>query len=248
MNGLASTGWAPWAMGTLAFRTVAFLAVQGSVALVFAARGGEPAQSSRFWLMSAAVGNLATLGWLKVLTEREGLSLRSLFGVDGRHWKLDLKAFLLTLLVGGPLAFFPMQWASAALWGDAAMGSRLMFVAAPGWVIFGAGLVFVVSQPFAELPTYCGYVLPRLQACLGSWAAVALVTLALSAQHVALPFVLDCRFTVWRATMYLPFALLTVVSIQRRPTLMPWFMGMHFLMDLQLPALVWLVSTGRMQM
>jgi membrane protease YdiL (CAAX protease family) len=48
--------------------------------------------------------------------------------------------------------------------------------------------------------------------------------------------------------MYLPFALLVAVAIDRRPSLLPYFMGVHFLMDAQLPLMVWMVSTGRMTM
>lgn len=80
------------------------------------------------------------------------------------------------------------------------------------------------------------------------WAAVGLVAAALSLQHVTMPFLLDWRFGVYRALMYLPFALGVAFAIDWRRSLLPYFMGMHFLMDAQLPVFVWLVSTGRMTM
>ena len=227
---------------TLGFRLVGFGVVQ-LICAVFIA------EASRFWLVSAALTNVATLLWLQRSTSAERLPLRTVWLADQRAWKKDLGLFAATLAVGGPFAFFPMQWLSLALWGDANAGARLMFTAAPAWVAFGAGALFVLTQPFAELPAYCGYALPRLRSALGSrWAAVALVAAALSLQHLTLPFLLDWRFLIWRALMYLPFAALVAIAIDRRPSLLPYFMGVHFLMDAQLPLMVWWVTTGQMTM
>lgn len=229
---------------TLGFRLAGFALVQLAVALFVGT-----SESAHYWLLSAAVTNLATIAWLARATAVEGRGLRAVWLADQRQWKKDLGVLGLTLLVGGPVAFFPMQWLSLALWGDAQMGSRLMFTAAPLWVFLGAGAVFALSHPFAELPAYCGYAMPRLREALGSrWAAVALVAAALSLQHIALPLLFDVRFIVWRALMYLPFAVLSAVAIDRRPSLLPYFMGVHFLMDAQLPVMVWLVSAGKMTM
>ncbi len=236
-------------VATLGFRLLGFGGVQAAVAGTLAVLGQAPSESARYWLLSAAVTNLATLAWLARATALEGRGLRAVWLRDQKEWKKDLGILAATLLLGGPVAFFPMQWLSTALWGDPQMGSRLMFTAAPAWVFVGAGLVFALSHPFAELPAYCGYALPRLRDRLGSrWVAVALVAMALSAQHVTMPWIGDLRFIAWRGLMYVPFALLVAVAIDRRPSLLPYFMAVHFLMDAQLPVMVWLVTTGQMTM
>jgi hypothetical protein len=236
-------------LATLGLRCLGFGLTQLLVALVLVMSGRRASESASYWLLSGALINLGTLLWLWRATSAEGQPLRSVWLADQRQWKKDLGVFAFTLLVGGPVAFFPMQWLSLALWGDPQTGSRLMFTAAPAWVALGAGLVFALSHPFAELPAYCGYSLPRLREALGSrWAAGALVAAALSLQHVTLPFLFDWRFVVYRALMFLPFALGITVAVDRRPSLLPYFMGVHFLMDAQLPVMVWLVSTGKMTM
>lgn len=104
-----------------------------------------------------------------------------------------------------------------------------------------------LSIAFSELPAYAGYTLPRLQALTGKRGAMVLVVAAaLAAQHVALPLVFDWRFVVWRALMYAPFALFIVWAIDRRPTLLPYFMGMHALIDLSVPVYVLLASLGKL--
>jgi hypothetical protein len=108
-------------------------------------------------------------------------------------------------------------------------------------------VLFPISIALSELPAYCGYALPRLQALTGRRGATVLVVAAVFAlQHVALPLVFDWRFATWRLLMYAPFALFVTWAIDRRPTLMPYFMGMHAFIDLSVPIYVLLASTGRL--
>jgi hypothetical protein len=237
------TPGAPWI--ALAFRGLGFAASQAAIAGALSHGGRNDVRASSLWLASAALTNLATLLWLRRATRREGVSFASLFRADRARWRSDLAIVLALGLVGGPAAYFPTRWLAERLWSDPDAGTRLLFQPAPlAWIV-ASGLVFATTQPFAELPAYCGYALPRLERRLRSRAAAAAcVALALAAQHAALPLHDDPRFALWRALSTLPLAAITVVSVAWRPSLLPWFLGAHFLADVQLPVLAAMVATG----
>ena len=95
------------------------------------------------------------------------------------------------------------------------------------------GLLFPLTIAFAELPTYFGYVMPRLAPQLKSgWLAWAVASFFLAFQHCFLPFILDGRFLLWRLGMYLPFAFFAGLLLKLRPSLLPYFVVMHALIDI----------------
>ena len=47
-----------------------------------------------------------------------------------------------------------------------------------------------------------------------------------------MPLIFDWRFIAWRFLMFLPFALLMALALRLRPTLLPYLMVGHFLIDL----------------
>jgi hypothetical protein len=121
-----------------------------------------------------------------------------------------------------------------------------MFHALPLWAIVLTFVVLPVSIALSELPTYFGYALPRLELLTGRrWPVLLLVSAALAFQHVALPLVLDGRYFAWRLLMYAPFALFVGWALDRRPTLMPYFMVVHGLIDLSIPVMVLLTTLGK---
>jgi hypothetical protein len=188
-----------------------------------------------------------TIALLAGLTRAEGLPLSAVGNRNGATWKRDLPWFLGALVVLGPIAMVPSSLLALALWGDVNAGTSTMFQALPLWAAWPTLVLFPLSIAFSELPAYGGYVLPRLQAIAGKRGAMVLVVAAvLAAQHVALPLAFDWRFVVWRALMYAPFALFIIWAIDRRPTLMPYFMGMHAVIDLSVPIYVLLESMGRL--
>jgi hypothetical protein len=93
----------------------------------------------------------------------------------------------------------------------------------------------------AEIPTYFGYVMPRLEKRVGSMLAVSLSALALAAQHVTLPLVFDMRFVLWRLLMFLPFAFLLAIALRWRPRLLPFLVIFHGLIDF---SAAWMVYTA----
>ena len=142
------------------------LAFQALFALGYALAGADAPwrAAADWWLGSFALGECINLALLGRLMRREGLRYRDLLGVEKAEWKRDALWVALALLVSGPIGFLPNWLLGEALWGSAQVGADLAFRALPiagAWAIV---LVFPLVHALTELPTYFGYVMPRLQA------------------------------------------------------------------------------------
>ena len=114
-----------------------------------------------------------------------------------------------------------------------------MFRPLPEWAIVTTAVVFPVSIALSELPNYYGYVMPRLKVLTGAgWKIVVLVGVAHAVQHVTLPLLFDARFMLWRFGMFLPFTVFVACLVNCRPSLLPYLMSIHALLDASLAALV----------
>jgi hypothetical protein len=79
--------------------------------------------------------------------------------------------------------------------------------ALPLWAASVAAIAFPVTIALVEMPTYYGYARPQLErGGVAPWRAVAVAGAGHGLQHAVLPLVVDLRFFVWRAAMFLPFA------------------------------------------
>jgi hypothetical protein len=230
-------------------RTALFAVCQGAVATGFAL-AGSPAPwhaSISWWPLSAAAANLINIAILVRLARGEGIRYADLFRFDRRVWKRDAVWLAIVFALLGPIAILPSSFLAMALWGDPNASTAIMFRTLPMWAIVVSFVVLPLSIALAELPTYFGYALPRLEVITGRrWSMLVLASAALAFQHVALPMVFDGRYFVWRLVMYAPFALFVGWALDRRPTLMPYFMVMHGLMDLSIPVMVLLATTGKL--
>jgi hypothetical protein len=59
-----------------------------------------------------------------------------------------------------------------------------------------------------------------------------IASLFLAGQHMFLPLILNGGYMLWRFGMFLPFAFFTGLVIKFRPSLLPYFMVMHVLIDI----------------
>ena len=234
-----------WAWGLLLGRTLLFVAAQGVVVAGLAVAGTrEPWWSSAaWWPVSATIANLVGLALLGRRLRVEGVGWRGLLLPGPGSWRRDglvALALLPLIAVAGAL---PPVWIGASLWGDPAVGQDLLIGPLPGWAALVALLLFPVSTAAVELPTYAGYVLPRLRSAgMPVVAAVAVVGLVLGAQHGALPFLPASQFFLWRTTMFVPFALVLIAALAWRPRLLPWFVAVHLLLDALAGLQVWLAA------
>jgi hypothetical protein len=223
---------APWLI--LISRT-AFFAMFQIIVAGFMFLFGSPApwdDAAGWWTINALGANLVSillLAWLLRLENRSYFS----FIPASRHtfWK-DLG---LTLLLAGalaPLAVLPNQWLAGWLFGSAETAFAFLFRPLPLWAGM-VSLLFPLTIAFAELPTYFGYVMPRLEKQLGNgWLAWALASFFLAFQHITLPLIFNWRFIAWRLGMFIPLAFLMGLILKQRPRLFPYLMTVHALMDM----------------
>jgi hypothetical protein len=199
------------------------------------------ATSAAWWLWFVTATNVVCLVAMRRLARAEGLRLRDFYFLGARPGKSDLMWALLAFAVSAIVAQPPGTLLAAALWADS-----MLFQPLPKLAVIPLFVLMPTTHALTELPTYWGYVAPRLRALgLSRPLVIALVGGVLSLQHMFFAFQLDWRYDLWLALKFLPFALWTGVVVDRRPTVLPWLMGAHLLLDSALPLLTWLGPPGR---
>ena len=233
--------------GMLALRSALsftlLLALAGALSL--AGRSGAVAASAAWWLRFVTVANIACIVLMVRFSRLEGLRLRDLYFASASTWRGDVAWGLIAL--GGTLllAMLPGTLLAGALWGVANYPNTLLFQALPLVAVYPLFVLMPLTQALAELPTYWGYVAPRLRASgMSRWLVIGIVGAVLSAQHMFFAFQLDWRYDLWLALKFLPFALWTGFIVDRRPTTLPYLMGLHLALDASLPLLLLMASTG----
>lgn len=191
-------------------------------------------ESERYWMLAATLGNIVSVYLLAVLFKREGKNYLHIFRFDKQNWKRDATLFCFLFLMLIPIALAPNYFLSKWLWDDPNIPYRILFQPISNYWAYFLLIAFPVTIAFAELATYFGYIMPRLENVLKkNWLAVFLPVLFLSLQHCCLPLVFDTKFIIYRGLMYLPFALFIGIALRRRPRLLPYFVILHGLMDMQ---------------
>jgi hypothetical protein len=222
----------PWLM--LFSRSALFLFVQILIALVLASAGTPSPwnESARWWTFMAFLANFVSIYLLMRVFKAEGRRYFEAISFSRSTVKTDLTWFFLSSLVGMPIAAAPMNILGAWIFGDPMIPTYMLFRSLPTWA-FVLSFLFPLTIAFAELPTYFGYVMPRLAAQLkNGWLAWLIASFFLAAQHMFLPLILDGRFMLWRLLMYLPFAFFAGWMIKLRPTLLPYYLIVHALIDI----------------
>lgn len=231
----------PWLM--LVSRPILFVTWQAVIALFYLIFGSSTPweASTAWWTVTATLTNLVCIFLLVRLYRIEGLQYLDLFRFNRENIKVDLLWILGLLILSGPAAALPNYFAAQWLFGNSEAVLPLFFKPLPLWAILPTLLFFPLTIALAEIPTYFGYVMPRLEKQVGTWMAVLLSALALAFQHVTLPLVFDMRFILWRLLMFIPFALLLGIALRLRPRLLPYLVIVHGLLDL---SAAWMVYTA----
>lgn len=218
-----------WAWRLLGARTLALVVAQAVIAGALLLTGeAEPWwRSAAWWPVAATLANVAGaafLGW-RLRVERIGWRRFLAWGEAGRSdaaWMLGLLALVATAVSVPSVAL------GHTLWGDPSVGQLMLVGPLPSWAAWVALVAFPITTGAVELPTYAGYVLPRLRtAGTSTVAAVLVVGGALGVQHGALPFLPASGFFLWRTLMFVPSALTLIAILAWRPRLLPWWMVAH---------------------
>lgn len=221
----------PWLM--LISRSVLFMLFQALIAMILFVTGNASAwdESARWWTFTVSLANFASIYLLVRLYDAEGERFFGLFKFSPTTWKKDLLWFILASIIAMPIVAAPREPLAKAIFGDAMIATNMMFRPIPTWA-FVLSFLFPLTIAFAELPTYFGYVMPRLSKQINGWLAWLITSFFLAAQHMFLPLILDGGYLLWRFGMFLPFALFTGFVIKLRPALLPYFVIVHALLDI----------------
>jgi hypothetical protein len=200
-------------------RLLLFLAFQTIIALLLSSWEA----SSRYWLVTATLANFVGVLLLAAFMRKEGSSFLSLFRFDKATIKGDALWFVVIAVISVPVAIGVSFAISTLLWGNTTYYHQVLFQPMTHRLAYMLLVLCPLSTGLAELPTYFGYIMPRLKSHVASWWLVVLIpVVAFSVQHCTLPLVNDARFIFFRGTMYFPFVLIYGLAMYKRPSLLPW--------------------------
>ena len=211
-------------------RTFLFALTQTLIAILFFIQGEpNPWQVSiAWWPICAIVTNFICLALLAWLARQEGSNLADLYNFDRSRFGRDLLMGFAFIFIAFPFAYLGLVGSTWLLYGGTMPD---FFFPLPMWAAVLTLLLFAPTVALAELPTYMGYCLPRIEAITGkSWLALLLATFWLAAQHAALPLIFDWKFVLWRFSAFLPLAFIVGLLYLRTRRLIP-LMVAHGLID-----------------
>ena len=212
----------------LTSRLFLFLFFQALVALLL----NSWAASEKYWLLTATLANIVCIAILIMLYKRDGSNFFKIFRFNRASFKKDILIFIGLAVVTIPVVMLPGHFLSIMFWGSPDVSTAMMFGPIDKWLVYLLLFAFPVTIALAELATYFVYVMPNLQKILkAKWLAIALPVVFLSIQHCTMPFIPDANFILYRALMFLPFAMLIGLSIHYRPSLFVYFAILHGLLD-----------------
>jgi hypothetical protein len=231
----------PWLV--LVSRSLLFLLFQVVITGLLYLSGKVSAwdESARWWLFTVIPANLVSIFLLVRLFHSEGKRYIDILRFSKMTWRKDLAWLIGSSVVGLPIMALPMTNLAVLIFGDSMVPINMMFRSLPAWAL-GVGFLFPLTIAFAELPTYFGYVMPRLAGLVkNGWVAWLIASFFLGFQHCFLPLILDGRFILWRLGMYLPFALFAGLLLKLRPSLLPYFAVIHALIDFSTLSVYWMI-------
>lgn len=209
-------------------RLFLFAFFQGLIALVLSSW----VASEKYWILGATLTNIVSIVLLIVTLKREGRKYPSLFQFNKDRWKKDALLFLGLALITVPMVLLPSYYLNILIYGGSDHYADIMFQDISKPLAYFLLIAFPVTIAFAELPTYFGYLLPRIRERYPSKAlAVLIPAFFLSIQHCTLPLVFERDFILYRGLVYLPFAITIGVAIHKRPSLLAYFAVFHGLLD-----------------
>jgi len=223
----------PWFM--IIIRSLMFLTFQALISSIFFINGSRTPcdDSAAWWMITVSLTDLVCLASLVCFYDQENYRFFNFFRLDRDNLKRDLVFMLGFIAVASLISFFPNILSAKWLFGDIEIALDMLIRPLPAWAAITGFVSFPVLQGMVEIPLYTLYALPRLEKQgLKPWLAVTVISAFLSAQHIFVPFLPDARFIIYRLVMFLPFAVLIVITMRLRPRLMPYIAIMHMLMDM----------------
>jgi hypothetical protein len=224
---------APWIM--LFSRVLLFFFIQSILTLGFTLSMAQSPweQSANWWPLVVAAANGICILLLVNVFRHEGRRYWDLFKIQRGHVWRDILLVLGSFIIGGPLSVFPNILLGRLLFGDPNATLVLFVRPLPLWAAYASIILFPVTQGLSELATYFCYVMPGFKRQgMNTFLAISLPALMLGLQHIAVPFLPDIRFILWRGLMFIPFAFFSAILLYWRPRFLPYMAIIHVLMNM----------------
>jgi len=204
----------------------AFLA-QGIIALLFFRNVSHPLQAAAPWW--PVYGTLIDVGCFLLLRHWSAETLADLIQFNRKLLFKDFFSGLKMILWVFPLAMGGIVSFSLIFFNSPQPPE--IYQPLPFWAAIYSLTVFPLIWALMEQTTYQGYALNQLTALFQhKGLSVALVTFGWGIQHIALPFIADWRYLLYRFLSFLPLAALMCIVYMRKKRLVP-FITAHWLLD-----------------
>jgi membrane protease YdiL (CAAX protease family) len=217
----------------LFFRAVLFASLQVAIALYFMASGVSRSwhESEAYWIITALLANVVTFFLLRRVSRNNDLRYLDNFKLKTPAWRKDVLLAIGLTVFSVPISMLPNIFLAERLLGSSDVAFALFYRPLPMGVIL-VGFLWPLTQGLVELPFYFWYLMPRLENRLrNGWTAWAIASFFLALQHTTLPLIFNVDFILWRLGMFLPFALFVGLCIKLRPSLLPYLMVVHAIID-----------------
>ncbi|MFA5849884.1 MAG: hypothetical protein WC833_08370 [Bacteroidales bacterium] len=219
----------------LVSRLILFAFFQAIIALLLSSW----TESQKYWILVGTIVNIVSICLLVRLQKNEGKKFLDIFRFDTKTWRRDLLYFTGMVFFIIPLAMVPNYLLGMWLWSDPAVPSYILFQQIPDGLAYVLLVAFPITIAFAELATYFGYIMPRLEKIISQkWLVVFLPAIFLSVQHCCLPLVFDYKFIIYRGLVFFPFALFLGYVLRKKPGLLPFLAILHGFMDMAAVSLI----------
>ena len=216
------------------FARFAFAVVADAIAVAVASALGasDPVRAAGGWWMvwgtAVDLGCFALLVWL---TRREGIRLLDLLLVRQGRTARDIGLGFLLIPALLP-AIAVLQGLTFVFYGSG-LPPQIALVHLPAWASVYSIVIWPLMWAFTEQAFYMGYVYPRLEAITGRRTLTAAAVIAVwSLQHIALPFVPDLPYLVFRVLGVVPVAVTVIVLYRWLGRRIVPLMVIHWVADL----------------
>lgn len=208
-------------------RIILLLMFQGIAWLILSGKSDAFHLSTRYWTVYVTLTNIVLLALMLRFDSKSGYT--RIFKFEKKHAIAFLKWLPLLLLS----AMGPNLLLAHVIYDDLEIGAKLL--------LFDHGLLitalnfslFPILQGLTEIPFYFLILKPILKSHTNQpLVYLGIPILILSLQHVVMPLYLDLSYVLYRGLMFLAFAILIGIMIERKPHYLPYFMIVHILMNL----------------
>jgi hypothetical protein len=188
--------------------------------------------SGMYWATHITLVNLILLVIMIILFKRNDSKYFSFFNSVNNKNTIYFLKILIPLVI---TAMVPNIILSIWLYQDPQIGTTFLLGEIPLVFMIINLTIFPLLQGLVEIPFYFAFIMPKLKKItVRKVVTIGLPVFFLSIQHAFMPFRFDLTYSVYRSIMFFPFALFIGILIYKKPTMLPYLVILHILMNASL--------------